>query len=46
MGFHAVGDLLEVDVDALSKAPEIGDAAAAVLEATRFEVERRRNGNR
>jgi len=45
MGFHAVEDLLEVDVDTLSKAPEIGDAAAAVLEATRFEVERRRRGN-
>lgn len=44
MGFHAVEDLLEADVDHISVAPEIGDTAAAILESARLEMERRQRG--
>lgn len=44
LGFHAVEDLLEAEVDYLSAAPEIGDAAPVILEAARLEMERRRSG--
>ncbi len=41
MGFHSVEDLLEAEVGDLAGVPEIGDAAAAILEAARGEVVRR-----
>lgn len=44
MGFHAVEDLLEASVDNLSESPEIGEAAASILEAARLEMERRQKG--
>lgn len=52
-GIHSIEGLLEVDVDALSEVravddPEVravGDTAAALLEAARFQMERRGNGN-
>ncbi|HAB15948.1 MAG TPA: transcription termination factor NusA [Verrucomicrobiota bacterium] len=40
-GFHGVEGLLEAEVADLSKIPEIGDAAATILEAARGEVVRR-----
>jgi hypothetical protein len=41
MGFHSVEDLLEAEVGDLAGVPEIGDAAAPILEAARGEVVRR-----
>jgi N utilization substance protein A len=41
-GFTRLEDLLQADVDDLAQIPQIGEQAAAVLEAARAEVERRK----
>ncbi len=43
-GFHSIEDLSQVEVVDLQALPEIGDAAASVLEAARGEMTRRNTG--
>ncbi|KAB2673701.1 MAG: transcription termination/antitermination protein NusA [Verrucomicrobia bacterium] len=43
-GFHSVEDLSQVEIVDLQALPEIGDAAASILEAARGEMTRRNTG--
>jgi transcription termination/antitermination protein NusA len=45
MGFHSVEDLLDAGPSDLAAAPEIGDAAASIIEAARGEIVRRQAGS-